>query len=100
MTPEFIKLTNRDGGSDLFIRRDMVATVGSYRGATHVTLINEDIDYEVKESPAEVLALISVKVPHGSLTNENQCGTISRAKEKQSCSKRSPEQRGSPGSGS
>ena len=76
MTPEFIRLTNRDGGSDLFIRRDMVAAVGSYRGVTHVTLVNEDIDYEVKESPAEVLALISGKVPHGSLTNENQCGTI------------------------
>ena len=81
MTPEFVKLTSREcGGGDLFLRRSMIAAVGSYwngkQQVTHVTLINEDIDYEVKESPAEVLALISGKVPHGSLTNENQCGTI------------------------
>lgn len=74
---EFVKLTSREaGGGDLFVRKSMVAAVGSYGGKTHVTLINEDIDYEVKESPSEVLALISGKVPHGSLTNENQCGTI------------------------
>lgn len=64
----FVRLTNRDrGGSDLFIRRDMIAAIGSYwngeQKITHVTLINEDIDYEVKESPAEVLALINGKIP-------------------------------------
>ena len=80
MTPEFIRLTNRDGGSDLFLRKDMVAAVGSYRGVTHVTLINEDIDYEVKESPAEVLALISgQKSP---LTVATDCGTMHGRKDK------------------
>ena len=80
MTPEFIRLTNRDGGSDLFIRRDMVATVGGYRGVTHVTLVNEDIDYEVKELPAEVLALISgQKSP---LTVATNCGTMHGRKDK------------------
>ena len=58
MTPEFIRLTNRDGGGDLFLRRDMVAAVGSFRDATHVTLVNEDIDYEVKETPEQVLRLL------------------------------------------
>ena len=58
MTPEFIRLTNRGGGGDLFLRRAMVAAVGSFRDATHVTLVNEDIDYEVKETPEQVLRLL------------------------------------------
>lgn len=71
----FAKLTSPDG-SDLFLRRDMVAAVGSFRGTTHVTLVNEDIDYEVRESPREVLALLGEDVPDGQLTINNQSGTI------------------------
>lgn len=63
MTPEFIRLTNRGGGGDLFLRRDMVAAVGSFRDATHVTLVNEDIDYEVKETPEQVLRKIEGEKP-------------------------------------
>ena len=99
---EFIKLTNRDGGGDLFLRRDMVAAVGSYRGVTHVTLVNEDIDYEVKESPAEVIRLLQGADPRPrntgrpkaggqSLTGKSMFGTI-RAKGK-------PDEKDSPRSG-
>ena len=43
---EFVRLTSRETGGDLFLRRSMVAAVGSYhKGVTHVTLINEDIDF-------------------------------------------------------
>ncbi len=71
----FMRLTLTTG-DPVMVRKDMVAVVGRFNGKTHVVLSNDDIDYEVKESPAEVLALIGGKVPHGSLTNENQCGTI------------------------
>lgn len=80
MTPEFMRLTNRDGGGDLYLRRDMVAAVGSFRGATHVTLVNEDIDYEVKETPEQVLALVDgQKSP---LTVVADCGTMHGRKDK------------------
>lgn len=75
---EFVRLTSREpGGGDLFLRRDMVAAVGSYGGKTHVTLINEDIDYEVRESVREVMVLLGEKTPDKSLTINNQCGTMS-----------------------
>lgn len=82
---EFVRLTSREtGGGDLFLKRSMIAAVGSYwngkQQVTHVTLINEDIDYEVKESPAEVLALISgQKSP---LTVATDCGTMHGRKDK------------------
>lgn len=61
MTPvEFVRLTSRETGGELFLRRDMIAAVCSgYKGVTHVTLINEDIDFEVKESVMETLRLIT-----------------------------------------
>lgn len=77
MTPEFIRLTNRGGGGDLFLRRDMVAAVGSFRDATHVTLVNEDIDYEVKETPEQVLRKIEGEKPDEPLTVNDQSGIIS-----------------------
>ena len=77
---EFVRLTSRETDGELYVRRDMVAAVGSYRGVTHVTLVNEDIDYEVKESPSEVLALISgQKSP---LTVATDCGTMHGRKDK------------------
>ena len=67
---DFVRLTSREvGGGDLFLRKDMVAAVGSYwngkQQVTHVTLINEDIDYEVKESVRDVLRLITGKDADG-----------------------------------
>lgn len=85
MTPEFIRLTNRDGGGDLFLRRSMVAAVGSYwngkQQVTHVTLINEDVDYEVKESLPEVMARLAGKtIPREGhsrpLTDKSMFGTL------------------------
>lgn len=62
----FIRLTSREaGGAELYVRRDMVAAVGCYRGVTHVTLSNEDIDFEVKESVKEVLRLITERKNNG-----------------------------------
>lgn len=97
MTPDFVRLTNRDGGGDLFLKRSMVAAVGSYwngkQQVTHVTLINEDIDYEVNESPAEVLQLLErngqcpAKSPNGSLTNQHPYGIMRRARRNQHGSK-------------
>ena len=78
--PGFVTLTERESGGGLYLRRDMVAAVGSFRGVTHVTLVNEDIDYEVKESPAEVLALVNgQKSP---LTVATDCGTMHDRKDK------------------
>lgn len=57
---QFVRFTSRETGGELFLRRDMIAAVGSYgKGVTHVTLINEDIDFEVKESVRDALRLIT-----------------------------------------
>jgi hypothetical protein len=95
---EFVRLTSREvGGGDLFLKRSMVAAVGSYwngkQQVTHVTLINEDVDYEVKESPAEVLRLLEwngqcpEKNPNGSLTNQHPYGIMRRTRRNQHGSK-------------
>jgi hypothetical protein len=77
MTSDFVRLTNRENGSDLFLKRSMVAAVGSYwngkQQVTHVTLINEDIDYEVKESPREVLRLITGEKEQPNGIQEETC---------------------------
>lgn len=61
MTPvEFVRLTSRETGGELFLRRDMIAAVCSgYKGVTHITLVNEDVDFEVKESVRDVLRLVT-----------------------------------------
>lgn len=90
MTPvEFVRLTSRETGGELFLRRDMIAAVCSgYKGVTHVTLVNEDIDFEVKESVMETLRLVAGETyantpcpqnaskTHGSLTPDNPYGIM------------------------
>lgn len=81
---EFVRLTSRETGGDLFLRRSMIAAVGSYhKGVTHVTLINEDIDFEVKESPLTAVRLITGENYEKSpLTVATGCDTMRGRKDK------------------
>ena len=51
---EFVKLTCPDG-RPLYVKRSMIAVVVPFRGVTHVVLTNEDVDYEVRETPEQVM---------------------------------------------
>ena len=81
---QFVRLTSAETGGELFLRRDMIAAVCSgYKGVTHVTLINEDIDFEVKESVTETLRLITGEDYEKSpLTVVADCDTMRRRKDK------------------
>lgn len=50
----FAKLTRADG-PPLWIRRDQVAALTVYKGNTVVVTATDDVDYEVKETPEQVL---------------------------------------------
>ena len=54
----FARLTQSVGGEPVHVRKDMVAVVGRFNGKTTIVLENEDVAYEVKESPEQVLRLI------------------------------------------
>ena len=81
MASEFVRLTSRETGGEVYVRKGMIAGVGSgYKGATHVTLINEDIDFEVMESPLEVIRLIEGEKEHGSRKETSLCTNTSTIK--------------------
>lgn len=54
---EFIQLTSTEGNK-LYVRKDLVASVGKWLGKTHLTLTIDEVDYEIKETPEQVLKLI------------------------------------------
>lgn len=54
---DFIQLTTIDGNK-IYVRKDMVASVGTWLGKTHLVLTIDEVDYEIKETPEQVLKLI------------------------------------------
>ena len=102
MSSKFIHLTECDKGGPIYVRKDMVAAVGSWLGKTYIVLTVDDVDYQVKESPEQVLRLLEAE-PNGSLTNQHSCGTIHARRrnqngvENRSKSKAVPAERGSQG---
>ena len=74
---DFVKLTRHLDGAPLYVKKEMVAVVTPFRGVTHVVLTNEDVDYEVRESPEQVLQLLSGERPNEPLTVDNQSGIMS-----------------------
>jgi hypothetical protein len=73
---DFVKLTRAPDGAPLYVKKEMVAVVTPFRGVTHVVLTNEDVDYEVKESPEQVLRKLEGEKPDESLTINNQSGIV------------------------
>lgn len=91
----FARLTQAIGGEPVHVRKDMVAVVGRFNGKTTIVLENEDVAYEVKESPEQVLRLIGEE---GSLTNQNQYGTLSAQRRQHAKENRENRQKVPPGS--
>lgn len=58
MNGEFVKLTLTEKGSPIYVRKSRVLSVGTWNGKTYVVLDAEEVNYEVKEAPEEVLDLI------------------------------------------
>lgn len=54
---DFIQLTTSEGNK-IYVRKDMVASVGTWLGKTHLTLTIDEVDYEIKETPEQVLNLL------------------------------------------
>lgn len=54
---DFIQLTTSEGNK-IYVRKDMVASIGTWLGKTHLTLTIDEVDYEIKETPEQVLKLI------------------------------------------
>jgi hypothetical protein len=54
---DFIQVTSTEGNK-LYVRKDLVASVGKWLGKTHLTLTIDEVDYEIKETPEQVLKLI------------------------------------------
>ena len=79
----FVRLTMPRNGP-VFIRKDMVAAFGRFRDETHVVLVNEDVDYTVKEHPDEIVRMLEDncdhKMPNESLTNQHPYGIIGRGR--------------------
>lgn len=58
MNGEFVKLTLTEKDSPIYIRKSRVLSVGTWNGKTYVVLDAEEVNYEVKEPPEEVLELL------------------------------------------
>lgn len=54
---DFIQLTTSEGDK-IYVRKDMVASIGTWLGKTHLVLTIDEVDYEIKETPEQVLKLI------------------------------------------
>lgn len=54
---DFVQLTTPEGNK-IYVRKDMVASIGTWLGKTHLTLTIDEVDYEIKETPEQVLKLI------------------------------------------
>ena len=54
----YAKLTELERGGPLYVRKDMVAAVGSWLGKTYLVLTVDEVDYHVRETPEQVLRLI------------------------------------------
>lgn len=81
---EFARLTRHPDGAPLYVKRCMVAVVTPFRGVTHVVLTNEDVDYEVRESPEQVLRKLKgdENCEMSPLTVQTQSGIMQDRKDK------------------
>lgn len=57
--PDFIKLTLREDGTIVYLRKDMVAAFAKHGNATSVSLAYDDMDMEVTETPEQILRWLS-----------------------------------------
>lgn len=56
----FVEFTNCDG-NPLYVRKDLVAAVSVWNKKTHLVLSIDEVDYEVKETPEQVLRALKGK---------------------------------------